>query len=106
MCARNAERLKTQDLFHMIEVRIISYRKQDYADLNKWRKTLTNYNREYYRKTAKYPARTWTDEEIELIMKREMSDRELSEMLGRSMKSIILKRHRIKKSMEQERIKT
>lgn len=74
--------------------------------MNKWRNTLTNYNREYYRRTAKYAPRNWTDEEIEMIMKKEMSDRELSEMLGRSMKSILLKRHRVKKSLEEKQLGT
>lgn len=86
-------------------MRKISYRKFDYADLNKWRKTVTNYNRNYYRKTEKYPPRKWNDEEVELITKREMSDRELSELLHRSMKSIVLKRHRVKKSLEKRIIK-
>lgn len=80
----------------------MSYRKSGYRDLEKWKKTVTEHNRKYYRKTAIYPRRPWTDEEIEKIISREKSDRELSVDLKRSMKSIIVKRSKIKKQMEQE----
>ena len=78
------------------EVRVISFRKSGYKDLNKWRKTVTEYNRRYYSKTALYEPRKWTDEEVEMIMGREKSDRQLSEILQRSMKSIVKKRYMVK----------
>ena len=84
------------------EVILISFRKTEYKDLNKWRKSVTEYNRRYYAKTALYEPRGWTDEEVEMIMAREKSDRELSEILHRSMKSIVGKRCLVKKKMERD----
>lgn len=80
------------------EVRVISFRKSEYKDLDKWRKTVTEYNRRYYSKTALYEPRKWTDEEVEMIMGREKSDRQLSEILQRSMKSIVKKRYMVNKN--------
>lgn len=79
------------------EVIPISFRKTEYKDLNKWRKSVTEYNRRYYAKTALYEPRGWTDEEVEMIMAREKPDRELSEILHRSMRSILSKRRKVKK---------
>lgn len=59
----------------------MSYRKSGYKDIDKWRKTVTKYNREYYRKTAIYDKRKWTQEEIDEIMKHEIPDIELSKKL-------------------------
>lgn len=73
----------------------MSYRKESYADLEKWRHTVTEYNRNYYQATSGYERRPWTEEEIRAIMKREVSDRDLSKILHRSMKSIVMKRNRI-----------
>lgn len=83
------------------EVVHISFRKSEYKDLDKWRKSVTEYNRRYYAKTALYEPRRWTNEEVEMIMAREKPDRELSEILHRSMRSIVQKRHKVKK-MESE----
>lgn len=84
------------------EVLIISFRKSAYKDLDKWRNSVTEYNRRYYSKTALYEPRRWTDEEIEMIMKKEKPDRELSEILHRSMKSIVKKRCMVKKKTESD----
>lgn len=78
----------------------MAYRKSDYRDLDKLRITRTNYNRRYYQRTGGYQPRKWTDEEIEMLFDNDISDRELSEKLGRSMKSIVLKRHRVRKRIE------
>lgn len=83
------------------EVVHISFRKSEYKDLDKWRKSVTEYNRRYYAKTALYEPRRWTNAEVEMIMAREKPDSELSEILHRSMKSIVMKRHKVKK-MESE----
>ena len=40
--------------------------------------------------------RRWTEDEIDLIMKSEMLDKELSELLGRSMRAIAIKRSRVR----------
>jgi len=46
----------------------------------------------------------WTEEEIELILKREHSDRELAEMLERSVMSIQVKRCVVRKLRDAENL--
>ena len=54
--------------------------------------------RRYYRRTqrAENERRKWTEEEIQMIMERKYSDRDLSDLLGRSMMSIQCKRSNVK----------
>lgn len=57
--------------------------------------------KEYYEKTA-YSSnygKTWTDEELEMVMKHEITDSELSQKLGRSVASIQMKRSITKKKI-------
>lgn len=78
----------------------MAYRAQKYRDLEKLKVTRTNYNRNYYQGTAVFPRRKWTDEEIELLFRDEITDRELSAKIGRSMKAIVCMRCRIRKELE------
>lgn len=78
----------------------MAYRKSGYRDLDKLRITRTNYNRRYYQRTSVYQPRKWSDEEIEMLFDDDISDRELSEKIGRSMKSIVLKRSRVRKNIK------
>ena len=78
----------------------MSYRKSGYTDLEKWRKTVSRYNKKYYNKTALYLPRKWTENEIQMLFDENISDRELSEKIHRSMKSIVLKRHRVRKETD------
>ncbi|MCD8119076.1 MAG: hypothetical protein LUE29_06310 [Lachnospiraceae bacterium] len=58
-------------------------------------------HKRYYAKTANiYPARPWTEEEIQMVMEHSIPDSELSEKLGRSMKSIQEKRGRVRRWQE------
>ena len=41
----------------------------------------------------------WSDEELKLIMNSRYTDSQLSQMLGRSVNSITVKRHRLKKEL-------
>lgn len=75
----------------------MSFRKEQYKDLDKWRTSVTNYNREYYRKTANHERREWTKEEDDLVMKHDCLDRDLSDKIDRSMKAIVIRRHKLKK---------
>lgn len=53
----------------------------------------------YYAKTS-YSVNhnnPWTDEEVDIILKHEMTDMEISEKIGRSVQAIQLKRYNIKK---------
>lgn len=75
----------------------MSYRKRDYADLDKWRNTVTAYNRQYYTKTAIYGSRPWTEEEKQMLFDNDLTDRELSDKIRRSMKAIACMRSRMLK---------
>ncbi|MCD8006719.1 MAG: hypothetical protein LUF29_07100 [Oscillospiraceae bacterium] len=53
----------------------------------------------YYAKTASlYPRHAWTEEETKLVLEHKMPDSELSEKIGRSLKSIQEKRRRLKRA--------
>lgn len=71
--------------------------KRFYRDKEKYRKYHNGYNRRYYRRTqnAENSKQTWSDREIEIIMARESSDREIAEQIGRSVNAIQIKRHRM-----------
>ena len=73
-------------------------RKSEYKDLEKYKKTKREQEKRYYGKTqdALNSRKYWTSREIKMIMAKNMSDRELSQILGRSMKAIQVKRYKIK----------
>ena len=73
-------------------------RKSKYKDLEKYKKTKREQQKRYYAKTqdALNSRKYWTPREIKIIMAKNMSDRELSRILGRSMKAIEVKRSKIK----------
>jgi len=55
----------------------------------------------YYSRTAnKYPPHPWTDEEEKMVMEHTVPDSELSDKLGRSVKSIQEKRRKIRRYTE------
>lgn len=65
-------------------------RKNGYVDMEKYRETSKRQKRRYYGKTA-YSANSgaiWTQDEIDMVMKHEHTDHELSVILGRSVNSI------------------
>ena len=72
-------------------------RKSNYRDMEKYKKTKREQQKRYYHKTQDAPnsKNYWTDEETEMIMNKTVSDTELSHILGRSVKAIQRKRHRI-----------
>lgn len=75
----------------------MSYRKKNYADIEKWRNTVTTYNRKYYQSTsyARNSYKKWTQEEDRIVLEHTIPDREISKLLGRSMKAIIQRRHNL-----------
>lgn len=73
------------------------YRGKEYKNKEKLRKTRQSYNRKYYDKTAGYPKRPWTEDEIKMLFSDKYSDRELSNILERSMQAILQKRCRVRK---------
>jgi len=74
--------------------------RKSYKDQEKYRLYHNNYMRKYYDKTAVYRPHRYTDEEDELILKHNMTDTELSDLIGHSVKSIQIRRSRLKKKIE------
>lgn len=56
-------------------------------------------NSRYYRQTQVYGRRNWTSYEIDLIMDHNLTDRELSAKLHRSMKAIQTKRYKLRREL-------
>lgn len=79
-------------------------RKKNYKNLDKYRKTCNNQMKRYYDKTvnARNSRQKWTEEEKQLVVEHSITDKELSEKIGRSMKAINVMRVKLKKKMEQE----
>ena len=80
-----------------------------YANTKRWRdknpKKVQEFREKYYKKPQRVEKEglDWTAEEIKLIMsKTDLSDRELSEQLGRSVLSIQVRRSKEKKRRSQE----
>lgn len=73
--------------------------KNGYRDPEKYRQYKNRTFRKYYGKTAIYPSHRYTDDEDELILKHEMTDHELSNLIGHSVKSIQIRRHRLKEKL-------
>lgn len=76
--------------------------KKQCKDIEKYHKYAREWKRRYYGKTQYAPnhKKRWSDDDIEIIMKHELTDHEISAILGRSVKAIQLKRHN-----ENERLK-
>lgn len=66
------------------------YRKKSYKDLEKFAETKRNYQRRYSERTGShlYKPRVWTQEENEMVLAQNMTDRELSKILERSLHAI------------------
>lgn len=71
--------------------------KNGYRDMEKYRQTRRRQTRKYYKRTAKYPRRDWTDYEDNMILDHAIPDRELSAILNRSQMAICVRRCRLKK---------
>ena len=69
-------------------------KKQNYKDLNKWRQSKNRQRKRYYKKTqnAKNSGRPWSLEEIKIVMEHDMTDTEISKLIGRSVAAIQGKR--------------
>lgn len=80
-------------------------RKEGYKDLKKFRETCNKQTRKYYDKTvnAKNKRKLWTKKDEELILEHKILDRELSKILGRSMKAIHVRRTKLKKGETNEK---
>lgn len=71
-----------------------------YSDKERARNLRNMHRKRNYSKTQGYPPRDWTVGEMDLILNSEKTDRELAEILKRSVQSIQIKRCRLKKEVE------
>ena len=69
-------------------------RKNDYKNIEKWKKACYRQRLKYYRKTAfsKNHNKSWTEEEIEIVMNHEVPDHTISKIIGRSVAAIQITR--------------
>lgn len=74
-----------------------------YSDKERARNLRNIHRKRNYAKTQGYPPRDWATQEMDLILNTDRTDRELSEILKRSVQSIQIKRCRLKKEEEVQR---
>lgn len=80
----------------------MALRKAQYADMDKYKKTINAQRKRYYKKTQGYKRREWTLQEIDMIMTSTMTDVEMSGKIKRSVMAIQIKRARLKKQSKGE----
>lgn len=68
-----------------------------YSNIEDFSKVRRRGNKKYYKKTAIYERRGWTEQENKLVLKQSITDTELSKILKRSVMSIQVRRTRLKK---------
>ena len=78
-------------------------RPKEYRNMDLWRKTKNQSKMRYYRQFQKYPPRKWTANEDKLILEHNSSDRELSELLERSVGAIQYRRCLLNKRREKKK---
>ena len=69
-------------------------RKENYRDMQRYHITRRQQIARWRKRggSGKYPKRPWTDEEIKLVMAHQITDRELSRQIQRSVLAIQIKR--------------
>lgn len=80
----------------------MSFRCSNFKDRDHYR-AVRKLQKERYRKntgSGKYPQKKWTEEEVTLVIKHDMTDRELAQELRRSVASIQQKRHNIRVGLQ------
>ena len=78
-------------------------RKDKYKDMEKFRNTRNAQRKRYYDKTAKYNPNPWTSEQDKAVLEHNITDTELSNLIGHSVKAIQIRRSRLKKKLEQNK---
>lgn len=73
-------------------------RKSDYRDLDRWRKTKNAQCKRYYDKTV-CGRSGWTEDQDKLVLQHDITDTELSKLIGHSVKAIQVHRSRLKRMM-------
>lgn len=79
-------------------------RKKMYKDMKRFAKTKREQRARWRIRTGsyEYPRRRWTDEEIELLLDQTITDRELSEIICRSVSAIYTKRVHVRKELNND----
>lgn len=72
------------------------FRKKDYKDLEKWRKTANAFRKRYYGKTATFKKIPWEKWQDEIVLAHEITDHEISKLVGHSVEAIQIRRSRLK----------
>lgn len=77
----------------------MSFRTNNYKDVNKWREVRNAAKRRYAKRTGsgEYPPKPYTLKEDELILAHSIPDRELASKLERSVSAIQKRRYVLKK---------
>lgn len=73
-------------------------KKQNYKDMEKYRKALNRQKKRYYTKTAIYDPSSWTLEHDKMVLDHKISDTELSSKIHHSVNAIQKRRWRLKNS--------
>lgn len=74
----------------------MSNRRKLYADKEKFRETKNEQRRRYYKRTQKYNARPWTEEDDNKVLAHNIPDPKLSDMIQRSVGAIQTRRSFLK----------
>lgn len=75
-------------------------RRDNYADMEKFKKTRYEQRKRYYHKSEGiYEKRPWIKEEEKQVLAHSITDTELSKKIRRSVKAIQVRRSKLKKEM-------
>ena len=75
-------------------------KKQDYVDMEKYKKALYRQRKRYYQKSAIYDPSDWTEEQDAMVLAHKISDFELSKKIKHSVNAIQKRRWRLKQKKE------
>jgi len=78
-------------------------RKNSYKNLDRWRETARKQCRRYYKRTelASNRSKPWDKTELDIVMRHELTDHEISKEIGRSVMAIQIARCREKKRRQE-----
>jgi hypothetical protein len=75
-------------------------RKENYADLSKYHHTKAQQQRRQRQRDA-MPPKDWTADEMQMVLDQNMTDRQLSHLIGHSINAIRVMRSRLKKAAKE-----
>ena len=77
-------------------------RKNNYRDMEKFKKTRNAQKQRYYNQTAIYKPSHWTFEQDMMVLEHTIPDSELSSIIKHSVRAIQHRRCRLKKAIKEE----